>query len=392
MHHKTKLPLYILLSLILALIVGSLTPVWPEVMNLIGKSIIQLMKTFAMPYLFFMILISVQKADLSWKMGRRLITVATINAIFALIIGLTFSNIFKAGEHLQNVIVTPQLTSTDASYSLAQFVQQFAPQSLLDPFIKSNVLVIAILALLMGIALKKAKPPSIMGLEVLLKTFEKLLHWVLYLIPIAVFTVVGSSLHQYGFKPLQGLLAYLLVTLSGLFVHTIMVNGWWISRFAKIPIKKFFEASKETILYAFSVNSSLATLPLAMESLEELNVSPTAAAIGAGVGTNLNNAGIILYEAMGVLFIAQAQGIHLSLSQQLFTCLISLVAGVGIGGIPEAGFISLTIVATTVGVPTDLLPLLLTVDWIVARARSVVNIISDMTVSIAIDRMEKNEK
>ena len=108
------------------------------------------------------------------------------------------------------------------------------------------------------------------------------------------------------------------------------------------------------------------------------------------MGTNLNNDGIILYEAMAVLFVAQAHGIHLTLAQQVMAALTCLVAAVGIAGVPEAGFISLSLVLATVGLPLELLPLLLTVDWIIARARSVVNVLSDMLVSIILDRWESN--
>ena len=58
----------------------------------------------------------------------------------------------------------------------------------------------------------------------------------------------------------------------------------------------------------------------------------------------------------------------------------------GIAGVPEAGFISLSLVLAAVGLPVELLPLLLSVDWILARARSVVNVLGDMMISILIDR------
>jgi len=57
----------------------------------------------------------------------------------------------------------------------------------------------------------------------------------------------------------------------------------------------------------------------------------------------------------------------------------------GVAGVPEAGLISLALVLNTVGLPLDILPLLLTVDWIVGRARSVNNVLADMMLSILID-------
>src|SRR5262249_579071 len=125
-------------------------------------------------------------------------------------------------------------------------------------------------------------------------------------------------------------------------------------------------------------NSSLATLPVTLRALDRLGVPRSASALGACVGTNFNNDGIILYEGMAVLFVAQASGLDLSLSQQLIAAPTCMIAAVGVAGIPEAGFISLALVLNTVGLPLEILPLLLTVDWIIARVRSVVNVLSDM--------------
>jgi DAACS family dicarboxylate/amino acid:cation (Na+ or H+) symporter len=103
------------------------------------------------------------------------------------------------------------------------------------------------------------------------------------------------------------------------------------------------------------------------------------------VGTNLNNDGILLYEGMAVFFVAQAAGIQMDFATQLTAAFICILGTIGIAGIPEAGFITLSLVLTTVGLPTELLPMLLTVDWILGRGRSVVNVLGDMTVSIALD-------
>jgi len=85
-----------------------------------------------------------------------------------------------------------------------------------------------------------------------------------------------------------------------------------------------------------------------------------------------------------VLFVAQALGVEISLGEQIFAASMSVLAAIGVAGVPEAGVVSLSLVLGAVGLPLDVVPLLLTVDWLVARARSVTNVISDMTVSIAV--------
>jgi Na+/H+-dicarboxylate symporter len=94
---------------------------------------------------------------------------------------------------------------------------------------------------------------------------------------------------------------------------------------------------------------------------------------------------------MAVLFVAQAAGVHFSLGEQVFIAVISLAAAIGVAGVPVAGIVSLSLVLTAAGLPLEILPLLLSVDWIVARMRSVTNVMSDMTVSVAVAGLTKGQ-
>jgi DAACS family dicarboxylate/amino acid:cation (Na+ or H+) symporter len=153
-----------------------------------------------------------------------------------------------------------------------------------------------------------------------------------------------------------------------------------------MPLRRFWAHAREPLVVGVGTNSSLATLPVTLRALDRLGVSRSASTLGACVGTNLNNDGIVLYEGMAVLFVAQAMGIDLTLGQQLLAAVTCIVAAMGVAGVPEAGFISLALVLGTLGLPIEILPLLLSVDWVVARARSIINVCSDMLLSILVDR------
>ena len=90
---------------------------------------------------------------------------------------------------------------------------------------------------------------------------------------------------------------------------------------------------------------------------------------------------------MAVLFVAQAMHIPLSLGEQLTAAAACVVAGIGISGVPDAGLISLTIVLATVKLPITLLPVLLTVDWLVGRMRAMTNVTSDLLVAVLLDTL-----
>jgi DAACS family dicarboxylate/amino acid:cation (Na+ or H+) symporter len=329
-----------------------------------------------------------------------LITITSINAAFALLIGLGISNLFRPGTFLTGwshgadgrLVATAW---TPPAWNLQSWIQGLAPRSVLDAAIENSVISLAIGAVALGAATR-----ALMGSQGLSetqarlavdlaelgqRTFEKSLLWMVQLAPLAVMAVVAAAVGAKGLASLGGLWAYLAAGAAGLALHVTVVYMAWI-RWARVPLRTFWRTARKPVSYSLGTNSSLATLPLTLEALGELKVSEKASALGACIGTNLNNDGILLYEAMAVLFVAQAHGIELGPGTQLQIVGLCWLATVGIGGVPEAGFVSLSIILTQTQLPLELLPFLLSVDWVLARLRSMTNVLSDMTTSIVIDR------
>lgn len=389
----------------LGLVVGPLLGKSAAPFGEIGKLVIQLIKAVATPLLFFAIVHAVLKTDVSWRQGRRLLMFAALNASIALVIGMTLSNTLQPGQHL-NVIVSDATREAAKAYAdkrvdLLETLSSYVPKDWLSPFENNLIIPIVLMALLLGLGLRAVRheqlrsgSSAVQGIEdtigTLQRTMEVILTWVITLIPLAVFGVVAKTTGEYGYAPLKGLAAYVVVGLLGLALHIAITYQAWVRFFARIELSRFWAAAREPAIYALGTNSSLATLPVTLKALDELGVRKSSSALGACVGTNLNNDGIVLYEGMAVLFVAQACGVHLNLGEQLLAAGTALVAAMGVAGVPEAGFISLALVLGTVGLPLELLPLLLTVDWVIARARSLTNALSDMVLSILIDRTSEN--
>ncbi len=395
-----SLSFQIIVAMVLGAIVGSYFGKELGAIGELGKIVITLIKAAATPLLFFVILSSILTSEISGKLGTKLILINVLNSACALTIGIGLSKIFNAGESLSKIHST--LTPPDQLVKYAgqkiNFIENFKgyfPESFVKPFVDNTVISLIFIALILGFALKKVKKMANQHeyelierlthfLTLMTKMFEVALTWLVHLVPIAVFAVAVKTVGEYGFEPLKGLSYYLGVGLLGLFLHVFFVYQGWLL-FKKVPLRYFWKTVKRTLIYAWGVNSSLATLPLTLKNLDELKVSKKASTLGACVGTNLNNDGILLYEGMAVFFVAQAAGIQMDLTTQLTAAFICILGTIGIAGIPEAGFITLSLVLTTVGLPTEILPMLLTVDWVLGRGRSVVNVLGDMIVSIALD-------
>lgn len=395
-----SLSFQIILALILGAIVGKIFGTSLSSFGEIGKVVITLIKAAATPLLFFVILNSILTSEISGKLGGKMMGVAAFNSVCALIIGIGLSKIFKAGESLSEIHSTMTTPDQLAKYAgqkinFIESIKGYFPESFVKPFVDNAVISLIFVALILGFALRRVRTHATPAekemiekfshfLGLVTKTFEVALTWLVHLVPLAVFGVVAKTVGEFGFEPLKGLGQYVGVGLLGLFLHVFIVYQGWLL-YKKIPLGHFWRTVRSTVIYAWGVNSSLATLPLTLKSLADLKVSKKASTLGACVGTNFNNDGILLYEGMAVFFVAQAAGIEMDLSTQLIAALVCVMGTIGIAGIPEAGFITLSLVLTTVGLPTEILPMLLTVDWILGRGRSVVNVLGDMTVSIAID-------
>jgi Na+/H+-dicarboxylate symporter len=160
---------------------------------------------------------------------------------------------------------------------------------------------------------------------------------------------------------------------------------------ARMPLKRFWASVRHPVTYAAGASSSLATLPVTLRTLKSMGVSEESAVVSACIWTNLNNDGILLYEAMAALVVAQAFGIDLPLAQQLMIAATCVLASVGIAGVPEAGLISLSIVLASAKLPLGLLPLLLSVDWILGRCRAVTNVVGDVVGAVVLDRLDGSQ-
>lgn len=392
----------ILVGLGLGLVVGPLLGKDAASLGEIGRLVIQLIKAFATPLLFFAVVSAILKTEIHGRSAVRLLFWAMLNASLALGIGLVLSNLFQPGAHLAAVVTSN--TAATAAYAQKRLdfiatLDGFIPTSLIAPFAENLVLTIILIAILLGFALRRVRREQEGlgltayraiedGVETLLRALEVLIGWVVQLVPFAVFGVVAKAVGEQGFAPLKGLAVYVVAGVGGMFLHVVLTYQTWLKLIVRMPLRVFWREAREPIAYAAGANSSLATLPVTLRALDRLGVRRSSSALGACVGTNFNNDGILLYEGMAVLFVAQASGIHLSLGQQLLAAAACMVAAMGVAGVPEAGFVSLALVLNTVGLPLEILPLLLTVDWIIARARSVTNVLSDMLLSLLIDRQE----
>jgi Na+/H+-dicarboxylate symporter len=416
---RVPLALRILIGMGLGLATGLVLGKSAAPLSLFGSLVIDLIKGLAGPYLFCLVVETFLQTRVQARSAGAMVAISLTNASIALLIGLTISNVLQPGKSFQILADDPAFATARAdmqnlekavgSSRTIDFFKDIlghVPTSFVKPFLDGSILSIVILAVLAGAALRMVKARQIAegqgsyrvvedGLAVGSKALEQILEWVIYLVPLAVFGVVAKTVGQYGLGVFRGLFVYLAIGMAGLLIQVGVVYQLWLVLVARMPLKRFWSAAREPIVFAMGVGSSNASIPKTLHALDGMGVSKTSARMAACIGTNLNNDGILLYEAMAVLFVAQAIGVQMTLPQQLLAAASCAIAGIGISGVPEAGLISLVLVLKTVKLPDgpveEILPILLTVDWVLGRCRAMTNVTSDMLVAVLLDRFDKGK-
>jgi Na+/H+-dicarboxylate symporter len=426
---KRKSPLYfqvvlgVSIGALLGMLFGTEPYLWGllknETLGQLGMLVIRLLKTLATPLVFLAILDAFIHCDISFRHGGRLLAICGFNLMVAMLIGLTIMNGFTPGEswsgHIQELTaqLQPELTKTPlktapegVTLNPLKNIAGYIPENMAEPFVKNNVISVILLALFMGSALRYLKQHPFVGdnagIDLLAKLITagyqlllQMLSWVILAIPYAIAGVVAQVVGKSGLNVFMLLSIFLVTMLAGLLIHCLLYYPFMARWVGKMPVTRYLGQGMDAITMGFSTNSSLATVPVTLRCLtENMGVSERSARLSALIGTNLNNDGIILYEAMTAIFLAQALDFNLDMSQQLLIVAASIMVGVGVSGIPEAGLIALPLVLSAIGLSEQLIvliiPLIATVDWIIARCRSVVNVMSDMLVAILLDRFEEN--
>lgn len=378
-----------------------------EQLGKLGLIVVSILKTLAIPLIFFAIIDALIRTTIPLRQGGKLLAICFVNVTIAMTIGLSIMNSWQPGllwyGHVDDLLhivpgvkTAPTFTSSDHPL---QDLAAYIPRTIAEPFSSHNIIGVVLLALVIGIAIRalhnKAAPTGgaidwvVQAIQRIYGWLVKILGWIILIVPIAVFGIVAQVVGKSGLGVLSVLWIFLVAMLAGLAIHSLIyypLMAWFIGK--KSP-KVYVGQGADAIMTALSCNSSLATVPVTLRCLERMNVSAQSSRLAACVGTNLNNDGITLYEAMAALFLAQALGFDLTVGKQLVIVVASIIAGAGVAGIPEAGLIIMPLVLTAAGLPNEVIlasiPLIMTVDWIIARARSAVNVMSDMLVAILLD-------
>merc|ERR1711934_480348 len=222
----------------------------------------------------------------------------------------------------------------------------------------------------------------------------KLTTWIIYLTPVGVcFLIAGQILETEDLgTELAKLGMYFITVMIGLVVHGFIILPLIYFTVTRSNPLTFIFNMGSALITAFGTGSSSATLPVTIQCIEEKNgVSQQVARFVLPIGAVINMDGTGLYEAVAAIFIAQLNNIELTFGQVIATAITATAASIGAAGIPQAGLVTMVMVLETVGLPSEAVATILSVDWLLDRFRTAINVLGDSLGAGVVAHLSKRE-
>ncbi|XP_057313469.1 excitatory amino acid transporter-like [Hydractinia symbiolongicarpus] len=248
---------------------------------------------------------------------------------------------------------------------------------------KANFLGVIVFAIAVGIIAGQLGSEAEVFVK-FLTTFNniitKLIILVMWYSPIGIMSLIiarFAEMENIG-KTFESLGLFIVTVVVGLAIH-----GWIVLPLLFFAITRsnpyvYLKGVTAAMATAFGTDSSAATLPVTFKCLEEnLHLDKRITRFILPVGTTINMDGTALYEAVSAIFIAQSIGRTLSFGDYVAISFTSILASVGAAAIPHAGLVTMLIVLDTVGLPSDMVAVIFSVDWFLDRCRTMINVLGD---------------
>ena len=416
---KKKLALHwqIIIGMILGLLFGLLASKmgWIDFTNYWikpwGTIFVNLLKLIAVPLVFASIIKGVASlSDISKlsRIGGKTISIYLISTVIAVSIGLLLVNSVKPGEGFDKESVTKTKQTEEAASKKindAKLVEEEGPLQFLIDIVPTNIfesasnnrnmLQVIFFAILFGVSMVMLPEKNISHVKGFFDGINDIILRIVDLImisaPYGVFALLAGLVVDFGASAelFIALAKYSVTVVVGLLTMIFIVYPLILRVFTKVKYFDFFKGISSAQMLAFSTSSSAATLPVTMDRCEQhIGVSKEVSSFVLPLGATINMDGTSLYQAVAAVFIAQAFGIDLDISQQLTIVLTATLASIGAAAVPGAGMVMLVIVLGSIGVPTEGLALIFGVDRLLDMLRTVVNVTGDATVATVIASSE----
>lgn len=376
------------------------------VLDPVGRIFLHLLFFVVIPLVFSTLALAVTQVGRPARLGTlatRTLGLFVINMVGGVVLGLALMNWLAPGAALgaearQQIETgygaqTAQVLAGGArgpALSFAVMVDMFLPRNLAQALVNFQLLPLIVFALLTGLAgtqLADSQRQRLEGgLQILADLMTRIVHYALWLAPVAVPAMVFSVLVRAGAEVLFALSSFVLICLAAMALHLFGLLSLMIRFLGRRSPWEFFRLARTVLVTAFSTSSSNATLPASLQAArEQFKLSPAVAGFVLPLGATMNMSGTALYEGCVVLFIAQVFGVPLGLAAQAALVLLAVLSAVAVAGIPGASLPLIAGLLFSFGVPPEGIGLIIGVDRLLDMARTTLNVAADLVTACIVD-------
>ncbi|WP_462137818.1 dicarboxylate/amino acid:cation symporter [Candidatus Mycalebacterium sp.] len=390
----------IIAGVVLGIVSGSFFPEFSLSLEFIGDIFLDLLKMMVIPLIIVSITLGVMKLRDFKTVGAKTLLYYMATTAISVCIGIAVVSLIQPGSPETLGTMTEEMRSQvqvrveGKNAGVEQILHSMITPNIFKSAADFQILPLIVFSLLFGLALARLGDRAA-PLESVLTSLDgaimKIVHWIINLTPLGVACIIAARIGKAGggeaiYAMAVGIGKYMLAVVVGLGIHGLVVLPLVLFVFTRRNPLQYLKHMSKALLTAFSTASSSATLPLTMtNAIEDAKVSRRVGNFVLPLGATVNMDGTALYEAVAVIFIAQVYAVPLDSGALIIIFLTATLAAIGAAGIPEAGLVTMVIVLTSVGLPLEGIGLLLSVDWLLDRFRTTVNVWGDSVGAAVVD-------
>uniref|UniRef100_UPI003AABA7AF excitatory amino acid transporter 4 isoform X5 n=1 Tax=Centroberyx gerrardi TaxID=166262 RepID=UPI003AABA7AF len=345
----------------------------------------------------------VQTADAFLDLIRNMFPPNLVEACFK-----QYKTVYKKIVHTRNVTVALNLTDslnvTESNlglnlsrvlHTIQETVEETVPVSGASGGVNALGLVVFSICFGLVIGNMKQQGQALRDFfDCLNEAIMRLVAIIIWYSPVGIlFLIAGKIVEMKDLAQVGGQLGmYTVSVIVGLLIHGLFVLPLLYFLVTRKNPYSFICGLLQALITALGTSSSSATLPITFRCLEENNhVDKRVTRFVLPVGATINMDGTALYEAVAAIFIAQVNDMDLNFGQILTISITATAASIGAAGIPQAGLVTMVIVLTSVGLPTDDITLIIAVDWFLDRLRTTTNVLGDSLGAGIVEHLSRGE-
>ena len=394
---RLSLTTQILIALLLAVLAGVLLHNQADFVNSyikpLGTIFLNLLKFIVVPLVLFSIMagiLSMNDIKKVGSLGLRTLLYFMVTTIFAVTLGLVVPTLLKGVLPLIHINQNAAATVEVPRLSVVDQIVEMFPSNLVEPLVSMRMMPIIVIALFFGIAMVHVGEKGEMARKITLSFNDvvgKVLQYIMALAPIGVFCMLTPVVVENGPSVLGSYAALLGLAYLCFAIHAGVVYSSSVALLGKMSPLKFFRNMQPAMLFAFSSDSSVATLPYTMQCTEKMGVGKEIGRFVLSLGATINMDGVAIYLGVASVFMAACCGIDLTLSQYMAIAFASTVASIGTPGIPGGSLALMAMVFASAGIPVECVAVAAGIDRIIDMGRTVMSVTGDASCAIAMQRI-----